>query len=184
MKVEMKVFPILFLGLLCFASFAQAADVAKIGVVDFQKILQNSSAGKYAQAEINKKGKQMESELAKKGAGIEERKKQIEKESLVMSKEMREEKQREIRIQINDLKVMQQRYTKEFKEFENRLVQRIRQDVIEIVNEMGKSEGFLLIVEKKTGEVIYTPSSVDITDPFIQNYNKTFSVKTSGQKKP
>ncbi len=184
MKVVMKISPILFLGLLCFVSFAEAADVAKIGVVDFQKILQNSSAGKYAQAEINKKGKQMESELAKKGAGIEERKKQIEKESLVMSKEMREEKQREIRIQINDLKVMQKRYTREFKAFENRLVQRIRKDVIKIVNEMGKSGGYLMIVEKKTGEVIYIPTSVDVTDAFIQNYNKTFSVKTSGQKKP
>jgi outer membrane protein len=182
MKVGMKVFPILFLGLLCFGSFAEAADVAKIGVVDFQKILQNSSAGKYAQAEINKKGKEMESELAKKGAGIEERKKQIEKESLVMSKEMREEKQREIRIQINDLKVMQQRFTQEFKEFENRLVQRIRTDVLKIVDGIGKSEGYLMIVERKTGEVIYSPTSVDITDAFIQNYNKTFSVKTPGKK--
>jgi len=182
MKVEMKIFPILFLGLLCFVSFAEAADVAKIGVVDFQKILQNSSAGKYAQAEINKKGKQMESELAKKGAGIEERKKQIEKESLVMSKEMREEKQREIRIQINDLKVMQKRFTQEFKAFENRLVQRIRMDVLKTVDKIGKSEGYLMIVERKTGEVIYSPTSVDITDAFIQNYNKTFSVKTPGKK--
>jgi outer membrane protein len=182
MKVEMKIFPILFLGLLCFVSFAEAADVAKIGVVDFQKILQNSSAGKYAQAEINKKGKQMESELAKKGAGIEERKKQIEKESLVMSKEMREEKQREIRIQINDLKVMQKRFTQEFKAFENRLVQRIRKDVLKTVDKIGKSEGYLMIVERKTGEVIYSPTSVDITDAFIQNYNKTFSVKTPGKK--
>ena len=182
MKVEMKVFPMLFLGLLCFASFTEAADVAKIGVLDFQKILENSSAGKYAQAEINKKGKQMESELAKKGAGIEERKKQIERESLVMSKEMREEKQREIRIQINDLKVMQKRYTREFKAFENRLVQRIRKDVLKIVDEIGKTEGYLMIVERKTGEVIYSPTSVDITDAFIQNYNKTFSVKTPGKK--
>jgi len=184
MKVGMKIFLIIFLGLLFFASFAEAADVAKIGVVDFQKILENSSAGKYAQAEINKKGKQMESELAKKGANIEERKKQIEKESLVMSKEMREENRREIRIHINDLKVMQKRYTREFKAFENRLVQRIRKDVIKIVIEMGKSGGYLMIVEKKTGEVIYIPTSVDVTDAFIQNYNKTFSVKPSGQKKP
>ena len=182
MNVKMKFFPILFLSLLLFVSFAEAADVAKIGVLDFQKILQNSSAGKYAQAEINKKGKQMESDLAKKGADIEERKKQLEKESLVMSKEMREEKQREIRIQINDLKVMQQRYTREFKEFENRLVQRIRNDVLKIVDEIGKSEGYLMILERKTGEVIYTPSSVDITDAFIQNYNKTFSAKPPNKK--
>ena len=182
MKSELKVFSILLLGLLLFASFVEAADVAKIGVLDFQKVLQNSSAGKYAQAEISKKGKQMESELAQKGASIEEKKKQIERESLVMSKEMREEKQREIRIQINDLKSMQQRYTREFKEFENRLVKRIRQEVVKIIDEIGKSEGFLMIVERKTGEVIYTPTSVDITDAFIKKYNKTFSAKTPGKK--
>ena len=182
MKSIVKAFPILLLSFLCFVSFAGAADVAKIGVVDFQKVLQNSSAGKYAQAEINKKGKEMEAELAKKGADIEERKKQLERESLVMSKEMREQKQREIRIQINDLKVMQQKYTREFKAFENRLVQRIRKDVIKIVEGIGKSEGYLLIVEKKTGEVIYTPNTVDITDAFIKNYNKEFT--TPDKKKP
>jgi len=182
MKSELKVLSIFLLGLMLFASFVEAADVAKIGVLDFQNILQNSSAGKYAQAEISKKGKQMESELAQKGAGIEEKKKQIEREALVMSKEMREEKQREIRIQINDLKAMQQRYTREFKEFENRLVQRIRKDVLKMVDEIGKSEGYLMIVERKTGEVIYTPTSVDITDAFIKKYNKTFSAKTPGKQ--
>jgi len=184
MRDGVKVFPILIFSLLFFVSFAGAADIAKIGVVDFQKILENSSAGKYAQAEINKKGKQMEAELAKKGAGIEERKKQLERESLVMSKEMREEKQREFRIQINDLKVMQKKYTRDFKAFENRLVKRIRKDMLKIINEMGKSEGYLMIVEKRTGEVLYTPTTVNITDSFIQNYNKAFTGKTSEMKKP
>ena len=36
------------------------ADVAKIGVVDFQRILDVSSAGKAARAEITKRGKKME----------------------------------------------------------------------------------------------------------------------------
>ena len=79
MNSIVKAFPIFLLGFLCFVPFAGAADVAKIGIVDFQKVLQNSSAGKYAQAEINKKGKAMEAELEKKGADIEERKKQLAK---------------------------------------------------------------------------------------------------------
>ena len=182
MNTELKAFSIFFFAMLLFASFVEAADVAKIGVIDFQKILRNSSAGKYAQAEISKKGKQMESELAQKGASIEEKKKQIEREALVMSKEMRDEKQREIRIQINDLKVMQQRYTREFKDFENRLVQRIRKEVVKMVDEIGKSEGYLIIFERKTGEVVYSPTSVDITDGFIKKYNKTFSAKKPGKQ--
>ena len=54
-----------------FVTSSYGADVAKIGVIDFQRILETSSAGKYAQAEINKKGKQMEADLKKRGAEIE-----------------------------------------------------------------------------------------------------------------
>ncbi|MBW1696309.1 MAG: OmpH family outer membrane protein [Deltaproteobacteria bacterium] len=158
------------------------ADVAKIGVIDFQRILENSSAGKYAQAEINKKGKLMEEELKRKGAEIEKRKKQLERQALVMSKEMREEKEREIRISINDFKSLQKKYMREFKEFENRLVKRIQKEIIKLVQEMGKAEGYLLIVERRSGEVIYTPKTNDITDRLIQKYNVVFS-KTGGNAK-
>ena len=79
---------------------------------------------------------------------------------------------------------MQKKYTRDFKAFENRLVKRIRKDMLKIINEMGKSEGYLMIVEKRTGEVLYTPTTVNITDSFIQNYNKAFTGKTSEMKKP
>jgi len=56
-----------------FSSFG--ADVAKIGVVDFQRILVTSSAGKASQAEITKQGKAMEAELRKNQEELEEMKK-------------------------------------------------------------------------------------------------------------
>ena len=73
---------------------AVAADVHKIGVVDFQKILEVSEAGKTAQGEVSKQGKQMETDLKDKGAEIEDFEKKIDRESLLKSKESREEKQR------------------------------------------------------------------------------------------
>ena len=94
---------------------AFGADVAKIGIVDFQRILDTSSAGKAARAEINKRGKQMEAELKKRGAEIEERRKKFEQESLVMKRDVREQKERELRISINDLKVLQKKYMDDFK---------------------------------------------------------------------
>ena len=183
----MRIASVFFIMIWCvgvlFGIPADAADVAKIGVIDFQRVLEASSAGKYAQAEINKKGKKMEADLKKRGAEIEETKTRLEREALVMSKEMREQKQREIRININDFKTLQKKYMQEFKAFENRLVQRIRKDVIELIQDIGKSGGYLMIVEKRTGEVIYSPKSVDATDKLIQKYNVTFAKKPAEKKK-
>jgi outer membrane protein len=150
---------------------SSAADVAKIGVVDFQKILEVSNAGKTAQVEINKQGKQMESDLKDRGAEIEDIEKKIERESLVMSKDVREEKQREMRIKIGDFKALQQKYMEDFKALENRIISRIQKEVVELVQDIGKKEGYTLIVEKRTGGVVYAPVSIDITDTVIQIYN-------------
>jgi len=154
-----------------FTAASHAADVAKIGVVDFQKILENSNAGKAAQAEINKQGKKMEEDLNQKGAEIEEMKKRLEREALVISKEMREEKEREFRIKVNDLKALQKKFMADFKQQEATLVKKIQKEVFDLVEEMGKAEGYLLILEKRQGGVLYAPNSIDITDKLIQKYN-------------
>ncbi len=165
---------ILAVGVLSFfflTGTSSAADVAKIGVVDFQKILEISNAGKSAQGEINKQGKQMESDLKDRGTEIEEIEKKIDRESMVMSKEVREEKQREMRIKIGDFKALQQKYMEDFKALENRIIGKIQKEVVELVQEIGKKEGYTLIVEKRTGGVVYAPLSIDITDSVIQAYN-------------
>lgn len=165
---------ILAVGVLSFfflTGASSAADGAKIGVVDFQKILEISNAGKSAQVEINKQGKQMETDLKDRGAEIEDIEKKLERESLVMSKEVRDEKQREMRIKIGDFKALQQKYMEDFKALENRIISRIQKEVVELVQEIGKKEGYTLIVEKRTGGVVYAPTSIDITDAVIQVYN-------------
>jgi outer membrane protein len=168
---------------LCLLASSYGADVAKIGVVDFQRILKTSSAGKKANAEINKRGKKIEAELKQKGEEIEASKKKLEREALVMSREMREEKEREIRININDFKSLQKRYVEEFKEQEQRLVARIQEEILGIVEEMGKKEGFLLILEKRTAGVMYSPNAIDITDRLIQKYNASFAQNAEKNKK-
>ncbi|MGD2030621.1 MAG: OmpH family outer membrane protein [Desulfobacterales bacterium] len=169
---------IIFVGTVvffCLIVSSYGADVAKIGIVDFQRILKTSSAGKKATAEINKRGKKIEADLKKRGEEIEASKNKLEREALVMSREMREEKEREIRININDFKEMQRRYVAEFKEQEKRLVARIQEEILKIIAEMGKKEGFLLILEKREAGVMYSPNTIDITDRLIQKYNAGFA---------
>ena len=162
---------------------ALGADVAKIGIVTFQEILEKSEAGKAAQAEIRKAGKTMEDSLKMKGKEIEELQKKLEREALVMSKEMREEKERQGRIMVGDFKSLQKKYKEEFQRLESRLVKEIESDVFRIVNDIGKKEGFLMILERVEAGVVYVPTTVDITPKVIKRYNAEYAQKKTAAGK-
>ena len=145
------------------------ADVAKIGVVEFQRLFDNSDAGKEIKAQITEQGKKMEAELKAKGAEIEELKKRLEREALVMSKEMREEKEREFRIKVNDIKTLQKKYEAELQGIQRKLMSGLQAETQEIIEEIGKAGGYLMIMDKRG--VLYSPGTIDITDEVIKKSN-------------
>ena len=149
---------------------AMAAD-PRIGVVDFQRILDESAAGKAAQAEFNKRGKEMEIELKAKGDELEAMRTQLQNDAMVMTAEMREEKEREFRIKVNDFKELQKSYNKTVRELQMRAIARIRQDVGEMIKSIGEKEGFSLIIEKQEAGVLFTAPAVDLTDRVIKRYD-------------
>jgi len=153
-----------------------AADVAKIGVANLQRVLETSNQGKSAQEEIKKQKDQMELELKQKGGEIEELRKQLERESMVMSKEKREEKEREIRIKLNDFKSLQKRYRTQLQNLEKKLVNALLEEVSSLVEEIGKKEGYLLIINKPG--VLYSPNSINITDQLIKQLNARYAKKS------
>ena len=161
------------LVIIFFSNFSLAADVAKIGVIDFQKVLETSAAGKAIQAELKKENEKMGADLQKKGAEIEKIQRRLERESMVMSKEMREEKEREQRIKVNDFKTLQKKYRSELQKVQVKLMQQLQADVTTITREIGKKEGYLLIMDKRG--VIYTPRSVDLSDKLIRQLNTKFA---------
>jgi len=154
---------------------ADAADVAKIGVLNMQRVLGTSDAGKAAQAEIKTQRDKMLEDLKVKGAEIDALGKQFERESMVMSKEKREEKEREYRIRINDFKSLEKRYNSQSQELQKRLLNKIVQDVRVLVEEIGKNEGYLLVIRSES--VMYSPGAIDITDGLIKQMNDNFAKK-------
>jgi outer membrane protein len=95
---------------------------------------------------------------------------------MVMSKEKREEKEREYRIRINDFKTLEKRYKTQSQDLQKRLVNKIVKDVYALVEEIGKNEGYLLII--RSDSVMYAPNSIDITDDLIKQMNDSFAKKS------
>ena len=171
----------LFLFSLCGTAFG--AEVAKIGIIDFQRVIDTSNAGKRSSVEIKSQGMKMEQVLKEKEAEVEELKKTLEQKALVMSQEAREEKERSLRIKMNDLRSLQKRYLDILKELNLKLSNRIKKDVFQIVEDIGKQGGYLLILEHRLGGVVYAPNAIDITDKVIEEYN-SMDAKRQKEEKP
>jgi outer membrane protein len=166
-----NMFLALTLCLFGLSGIVHGAEVQKIGVIDFQKIIDKSNPGKQSSVEIKGQGRKMEQILKKKGAEIEELRKTLDQKALVMSNEAREAKEQELRVKINDLKSLQRRYQDVLRDLNIKLSKQITKDVFEIVEGIGRRAGYSLIIDRREGGVVYAPNAIDITDKVIEEYN-------------
>jgi outer membrane protein len=162
---------IIWLSVIGLVPAAYSADSVKIGIIDFEKIMQESSAGKMNQKALNTKGTELKNKLEKEKQRLDEVGRSFEKEALVLSDEKKREREREFRNQVEDFKIMQQDYANELKNMEIKMINDMQKAVYDIANELGKKEKYTLIIEKKNAGVIYVPDQVDLTDIVIKKYN-------------
>jgi outer membrane protein len=148
---------------------AAGADAPKIAVVNLQTVLETSVAGKAAQNELKTQKDKLEADLKQKGNDLQELEKRLQRESMVMSKETREEKERELRIKASDFQALQKRYRSDLQDLERRLMGQLQKDISDLVAEIGKKEGYVLIISNIG--VLYALPAMDITNRLIQDLN-------------
>lgn len=153
------------------------ADVAKIGTVNFEKIFNNSAGGKAVKNQIKEEGRRMNADLEKLQNDIKELKQMLGKDGSagVMNAAARENKQWELDRKIDEIKALKKRFDRKIQELQARLINSVRKDVLAIIGDYGKKEGYLLIIEDLN--VVYTPKTIDVTDKVIQLYNAQYAKK-------
>jgi outer membrane protein len=170
-------FPAVLIIAAMFTCSAFAGDATKIGVVSFEKIIQESSAGKVMQKDLKAKLEQLQGKLQAEEKKVQDMSVALEREALVLSSEKKLERQRELRDKADDLKKMNADYTQEMKILQNKRVNQIQKDVFDITNKIGKTQGYIVIIERKIAGVIYAADKVDITDEIIKEYNSIYAKK-------
>ena len=158
------------------------ADVAKIGTINFQKIFENSTGGKAVKELINTEGQRMEQDLKQNGEEIKALESRLEKDTGIMSKEAREELKWELDRKIADVKALKMKYDRKIQEMQVRLVNEVRQEVLQVIQSHGKKEGYLLILEDIS--VVYAPGNLDITDVIIKLYNEQYAKRGKQNQGP
>ncbi len=101
---------------------SRAGDNSKIGVVDFQQILQNSKSGHEVQSKIKQKGEALKFELQNKQDEIKGMQEKYKRESVILSDEQKVRKEREIRAELNEYRVLQNQNTQKFNKIRSELI--------------------------------------------------------------
>lgn len=145
------------------------AELSKIGVVDLQKVLNESVKGKEAvkllEAEFEKKKK----DLDVKENDIKKLEEEIAKRGSLWSDKVKQEKEEDYDKKVKDYRRLQTDLKDEFQRKNKNFTDKILTDIIELVKTVGEEDKFSLIMEKQNA--IFTSSAIDITEKVIKLYN-------------
>jgi len=169
-RVAIVVGVILLAGFL--APAARAAEPVKIGVVDLQRCLNESRMGKKYKAEFTAEADRRKAELEKEEADLKALREEIEKQGLVLSETARAEKEREYKERLAAFKAKFQESQQALQRKDQELTRRILRDLQKVVQKLGETEGYTLILERQEGGVLFMPKAIDITDEVIRRYDE------------
>ena len=162
-----KSFAVLLLAF--FALPAGAQERVKIGVVDIQRIISESQAGKVAKERFRTHVKKVETELIREKQEVERLKSDFEKKSPLMKEEDRRSLEKEIQKRERGYVLSARDSQEELRQKEGEMTGEIFKDIVKVVNEVGKGDKFSIIVERS--QVPYSDEGIDITKKVIDLYN-------------
>lgn len=151
---------------------AFAADALKIGYVDLQKALNMSSAGKAAKDKMKAKFKDYDADVQKKQDELKKLKEDLEKQAMLLSAEARAAKERDYQQKIKDYQRLTKDIQEELQQTDADYTRKILEEIFKVVQQIGKQEGYTMILEKTESSILYASDGIDMTDRVIQAFDK------------
>ncbi len=161
--------------------FAQGAP-SRIAVIDVQKVLQQSTAGKQAYEKLKKmqddriaRAKKMDEEIASLDNDINSKKLSLSEDKLA-----------DMQKQLSDKKIAMQRYAqdadREVGEARDRELMALEAKIKPVIDQIGKEMGLAMIFNKFESGLVYASEAIDITDSVIGKFNAASGETTPAKK--
>jgi outer membrane protein len=171
----MKKLAVLLALTLCFlfqnSAFAAGATT-KAGVIDLDRCMKESNEGKRVTESLKKELDAMQQKYAKAQKDLTDLQKEIEKQSLMLSSEARENKQNEYDRKNREFGYLSQDLTEDAQTAQQNANQKMLKQLYTVIQSLAKQQGFDLVMEKSNSIIIYTSDAIDITDLVIKELNK------------
>lgn len=155
----------------CAAAFAATpAGVDKVGVINMQKVMMESKAGKEAKANFDKELESKRAIWSGKEKSVRAAEEDLKTGGAKMKAGARKEKEGKLAEEIKELRRMKQDIEDELKKKDNELTSKILKDILEVTRKVGDERGYSLVIQAGP-QVVYTNKTVDITDEVLKRYD-------------
>ncbi len=173
-------------------SLSQAADM-KIGCVNMQKIVKESTAGKEMSQEGNKILGDKKAEIRALEDEISKMFNDYKEKEMVLSPEAKKELKDNIERKLIDKDRSEKDLYRQLRNFEKRAVSEIVTDINKIIKKIGKDEKYTLLldssgikndeVELPMTNILYSTPELNITEKVLSLYNKQYEEKKKKKEK-
>lgn len=156
---------------LCVGAAAQAAPV-KLGFVDLQRAIEETEEGKKAKASLRAVFEAKQKELSAKQEALKKAKGEYDTKRLMMTPEARGKAEQELQQQFMELQSALVSHQKELAGKEAEVMKKILAKMERILQQIGTSQNFTMILEKGEGRVLFGQPALDLTNEVIRRYNE------------
>ena len=161
--------PIVLMALCVSAGLAQATH--KIAVINSQEVLEKSIEGKKVIARLQERDKKNQNDLAKLDDDIRGLETKLNTQRLTLSEEALMQLSSDLDKKKKDRTRFAEDAMRDIQELQLRLYTKLQNDLLPLIEAIGKEKGFDLILDLgKSGAVYFSPT-IAITDDVVKRYD-------------
>jgi len=159
----------LIIAALVSTGYAQA--IIKIGVVDSQKVLQESEEGKKVMSQLQDMDKRNSAEVSRRDEEIRNLQTKLNTQRLTLTQEAIINLTSDLETKTTARKRFAEDTYKDMQNMTQRMFQKIQGELLPIIEKLGKERGLDIIFDLGNSGAVYYSSTIDVTLEVIKRYD-------------
>ena len=145
----------------------------KIGIVDLQQCLSESIEGKKLLEELKAKLKGLQNKLDAEKNELMKLQEELGNQSMMLSMDAKEDRGREFDRKRREYEYLYKDLGNEMKKAEIDVQKKMLKDLAKVVDKIGSDLKYTIILEKRSGGIMFFDKTIDITNEIIKLYDAT-----------
>ncbi len=159
------------LALLGSAGRARAQDPVKIGYVDIQRAINETSEGQSAKKRLKSLFDNRQKELDEKQTELKKMKEDLDKQRTILKQDVIAQREKDLQEKFVQLQATYVRLQKELSEKEAEMMKGIVAKMQGVISQIALQEAFTIVLEKSESSILWAKPSLDLTNEVIRRYN-------------
>ena len=149
------------------------ADESKIGFVNIRKIMQNTTAGKKSEKNINKLYDEKAETIKAAENELKKMKDDLDKQDLIMTDSVRKDKEAIYQRMLREYHFLVKDTNRELKLEDDEVGSKLLPNIAKVISSIADRGKYTLIIDVSIMPVLYYDKEKDLTNKVIEEFNKS-----------